>query len=375
MIGNYRQNYYVIRALIRNVSVFLPFAIGLVSVNYFVDPAQIFNRNHYEQGIAEILLKGSNVADVSNRDERFLQKHYIAGLQKKKDIIVLGSSRSLQIRSASFPKKSFFNHGVSGATIEDYMAIFEMYLEKNMESDVVILGLDPWVLNKNNGQERWESTYDFYERFASKLGLNDKGFSVSFPWQTNEFFRIKKYLQIFSLSYFQNSILYLRTETTANKDKKGKYYPTDATDLDVDVLLFDGSYSYKRAYRETSISEALKAAKDYAGRETVYSLGSFHELDGKLIFKFEKFLDYLLSKDIKVIFFLPPYHPFLYAYLADSLKYNRIVEAERYFRKVALENNIPVIGSYNPANCGLGEGDFYDAMHPKTEAVARLLKL
>jgi hypothetical protein len=106
----------------------------------------------------------------------------------------------------------------------------------------------------------------------------------------------------------------------------------------------------------------------------VYSLGGFYALDDKLRLKFEKFLDYLLDRRIKVIFFLAPYHPYLYDYMANSPKYKIILEAERYFRKKALENNITVIGSYNPGNCGLGEADFYDAMHPKREAVARLLK-
>lgn len=375
MIDNYRQNYYVIRALIKNISVFLPFALLLVSVNYFVDPAQIFNRNHYEQGVAEILLKGSNVANVSNRDERFLQKHYIAGLQKKKDIIVLGSSRSLQIRSASFPGKSFFNHGVSGASLEDDMAIFEMYLEKNIEPKVIILELDPWLLNKNSGQERWKSIGDYYERFASRIGIDNKFSNPFFIWRDSGFFRIKKYLQIFSLSYFQSSVLYLQTQQAmADKDKKGKYYATDLTELNVTVVLSDGSYSYEKKYRELSVSEALIAAKDDTTRETVYSLGQFYELDGRLKLKFEKFLHYLLGRDIKVIFFLPPYHPYVYDYLANSPKYNIILEAEKYFRNKALENNITIISSYNPKDCGFGEADFYDGMHLKRGAVARLLK-
>jgi len=66
MIENYRQNYYLIKSLKKNISIFLPFALLLVSVNYFVDPAQLFNMNHYEQGMAEIFLKGLNVAGVSN---------------------------------------------------------------------------------------------------------------------------------------------------------------------------------------------------------------------------------------------------------------------------------------------------------------------
>jgi hypothetical protein len=216
-------------------------------VNYFVDPAQLFNRNHYEQGMAEILLKGLNVAGISNYDERFLQKHYIAGLKEKKDIIVLGSSRPLQISSKSFPGASFHSHGVSGASLEDDMAIFEMYLERNIEPKVIILGLDPWLLNKNSGQDRWKAIGEHYDRFASRIGLDNRFSNPFFIWRDSGFFRIKKYLQIFSLSYFQSSVLYLRTQ---GKDKKGKYFSTDLRELDVNVVLSDGSYSFEKKYRD-----------------------------------------------------------------------------------------------------------------------------
>jgi len=303
-----------------------------------------------------------------------LQKYYIAGLKEKKDIIVLGSSRVLQIRSTFFPAKSFFNHGVSGGTLEDYMAIFEMYREKNQEPGIIVLGLDPWLLNKNSDQERWKSIGDYYERFASEIGLDNRLSNPLFIWQDSRFFKIKKYLQIFSLTYFQSSIRYLWKQTITKEIKRDKYYPTDLTDLDVNVALFDGSHSSERAYRETGISEVLKAAKEYTSKEPVYSLAQFYELDSRLKFKFEKFLVYLLGRNIKVIFFLPPYHPYSYDHLVNSPKYKIILEVERYFREKALENNISVIGSYNPGNCGFGEVDFYDGMHSKREAVARLLK-
>ena len=376
MITNYRKNNYIIKGLIKNVSVFLPFVLLLILVNYIGDPAQLFNKNHYEQGMAEILLKGLNVAGVSNYDERFLQKHYITGLTEKNDVIVLGSSRALQVRSASFPKEAgFFNHGISGGTIEDYMAIFEMYLQKDMKPELVVLGLDPWLLNKNNGQGRWMSIGDYCEGFTSRIDLGERSSRSIFLFKPSSLFRIKKYLQIFSLSYFQSSARYL-LEQIMDREEKGKYYSTDAINLDVNVKLFDGSYSYNREYRDVSISKALEYAREYTGRETIpiYSLGEFYELDHESMVRFEKFLDYLLDSDIKVVFFLSPYHPHVYDYLSGSHKYKSALEAEQYFRETALEKNIPVIGSYDPGACGLDNSDFYDAMHPKREAVDRLIR-
>lgn len=80
-----------IKTAIKKILIFLPLVCLLVFVNYLVDPANIFKINKYEKNIAEILLKELNVANISNYDERLLQKHYVKGLQNEKDIIVLGS--------------------------------------------------------------------------------------------------------------------------------------------------------------------------------------------------------------------------------------------------------------------------------------------
>ena len=109
----------------------------------------------FEKGIADILLSGHNVANIGNYDERLLQKDIIQNDQRQIDIIVLGSSRSMQINSQTindiFQDQIFFNHAVSGASVEDYIAILDLYLEKNALPSTIIIGVDPWILNSNNG--------------------------------------------------------------------------------------------------------------------------------------------------------------------------------------------------------------------------------
>lgn len=370
----YRENYYIIKGLIKNISVFFPLLVLLAMVNWFADPAQILKAGHYEQGMAEILLKGLNVANISNYDERLVQKHYISGLAEKRDVIVLGSSRTMQVNSAFFPNARFFNHGVSGASLEDYMAIFEMYEEKNQKPDIVILGLDAWVLNKNSGQARWRSIADYYERFLSRLGLKDKTSDKRFSFQQKELFGIEKQLQIISASYFQSSIRYLHELAIYHKEKGSEYYPTSLTELDVNVKLFDGSVSYKSDHRLMSASEVLRRAQSAVERDSMYSLSAFHELDREEVFKFERFVKYLIDQDIEIIFFFAPYHPYIYKHIIDSDEYKIVLEVESYFKMVALQNNIRVIGSYDPEISGFDERDFSDARHARREAIARLMR-
>jgi len=366
VITKMKQN---IKTAIKKILIFLPLICLLVFVNYFVDPAKIFKINKYEKNIAEILLKELNVANISNYDERLLQKYYIEGLQNGKDIIVLGSSRAMGVNSTLFPNMNFFNNSVSGATIEDYIAIFEMYHKKKIKPKIVILGLDPWLLNKNNNQKRWKSIANYYNNFMSRPMLDRKSFDLKSLIYNEKTFLLNKYLQLFSLSYFQASIRDL-----FNIGNERNFYSTNLIESDVAIKLFDGSLSYEKEYRLKFPQEVLKDAQRYVNRKPIYALDKYYELDKKAIYKFEEFIDFLSSKNITIIFFFTPYHPYVYNHLINSNEYKIVLEVESYFKRVSLQNNIYTIGSYNPEIYGFNENDFYDGMHPKKGAIEQLFE-
>ncbi len=73
----------------------------------------------------------------------------------------------------------------------------------------------------------------------------------------------------------------------------------------------------------------------------------------------------------KELFVLPPIHPVAYESLTDDpipeLAYN-------YFASFAKENNIPMLGSYNPAQCHLEKQDFEDDDHITMQGMIKLFK-
>ena len=120
----------------------LPIPIIISIINYTVDPANIFKP--VEENLAEILTQGKNIANFPNCDERLLQKFYIEKLKKPKEIIVVGSSRSMQIGKDIFQGHTFFNNSTSAAAIEDYISIYGIYKQKNLKPNVIIMGIDPF---------------------------------------------------------------------------------------------------------------------------------------------------------------------------------------------------------------------------------------
>jgi hypothetical protein len=321
--------------------------IVLVSVNYFGDAAKLFSSN-YEKVIATILLNGKNVTNISNYDERRLQKELIENLKKTPDIVILGSSRTMLINNEYFIDQFLLNNSVSGASIEDLISIYQIYKSKGMIPGKVIIGIDPWLFNENNNQSRWKTLENEYNEFFEKdLIFNDN---------------LYKYKQLLSPSYFQSSIKQLgknsEPQATLHRYNKGN------------TKLTDGSLTYNKLYREASNSKINIQAQNYI-QGNIYSIENFKQLSPKLLKDFELLIKDLKINNIQIIFFLAPYHPTVY----DEIKsdYPMVLKTEEFIRSFARKKNIEILGSFNPTKIGVDENYFYDGMHSKEKGIKIIL--
>ena len=103
---------------------------SIVFVNYFGDGANIYI--DLDKEIAKVLNDGNNVTNLENFNEWLLRMNSVNMLKKAPDIIVLGSSRVATFSSKSFNEKIFYNNAVSGASLEDYISIYQVYKERNI---------------------------------------------------------------------------------------------------------------------------------------------------------------------------------------------------------------------------------------------------
>mgnify|MGYP001810119236 CR=1 FL=1 len=245
----------------------------IVCINYFIDPAYLFKGKKYEDGIADILSKNKNVANITNYDERLVQKYYIQRLYNKKDIVVLGSSRAMQIKAENFPGQSFFNSSVTGASIEDYMAIYYLYRKSGLLPSKIIMAVDPWILNKNNGQTRFSSLEKEYLMMMDLLRFRRNNHLLK--GLTSD-----RFIQLISLTYFQASIKEAWGKILGSGSlNKGDYFATDKEEGETPIKNKDGSYSYDAKTRTMNFSEVKKVAKNYANEKNVNSLNLFNEID------------------------------------------------------------------------------------------------
>ncbi len=334
-------------------------AVALVCYQY--DPANLFGDRTYEVAVARLLADGKNVANVSNYDERLLQKFYVQKLTQPKDVIVLGSSRAMNIGAGLFPGQSFFNNSVSGASIEDHFAILELYRNRGFTPRQVILGLDPWLLNRFNGQPRWKSLEDV---FLKSLPEAARPKSVRHLSPSAD--GLNRYQQLVSLDYLKAALV---VASRTDRD----FYPTPATELDVNIRLADGTLAYNAEYRSRSQAKVAEIARQEASRVPVYSLDNYRELDREYASLLDLFVSQMEVQGIQTLLFLPPYHPEMYdALTRDGSPYRIIREAENHFRALAKRKGIPIVGSYNPALTPCAPVEFYDGMHPKPSCIDKI---
>lgn len=332
----------------------LPIPLIIMGLNYIEDPANIFRKGPYEKGIVKHLNEGKNVTNVTNYDERLFQKYFITELNQCPDVIVLGSSRVMQLGKSYFPEEKLINNGVSGASIEDLLAIYDLYENKGCKIKKVRIGLDPYFLNDNNDQSRWKVLLAEYNEMLSKLELNK--YTEKKVIDESEF---EKYKQLWSVSYFKNSWSYFVRGVDVH------YRPTAETINKDFTKLTDGSIVYGEISRNSTLETVNRYATQSITETPMYSMREFTKMSSKYQTIFKHFIVYLQAKNIEVEFFISPYHPIVYDHIKKSKDYQIVFEVEKYFKQLANDHKIKLIGTYSPYIYQFNDTYFYDGFHCK----------
>lgn len=350
------------RRLIYKLLLFTPVIFLVIFINYLVDPGKLID-NQYIEGIARLLIESKNVENIGNYDERILQREYISLRSSPINTVVLGSSRVMMIGNNLFDG-SVMNNAVSGASIEDMMSIYWMYRKKRLLPDTLVVGVDPWMLNRNSDQTRYLSLKAEYNEICEHLKIADEMSAI-------DAFGGNKYWQLIDFSYFQESVKYFWSNF--NKPEK-LYFPTEKSEGEAAIKLFDGRISYDAAFRNADSDLILAKAMEYSDTYPIYSLENFDEIDKSLASAFELFMRLVKSDGIDIILVMSPYHPYAYGTIQKDTRYKMVEEVEKYFTEFSKIENIPIYGSYDPMRLELMNDDFYDGMHPKPDAFKKIFK-
>ena len=245
--------------------------------------------------MAKLISENNYVANLTNCDERILQKYISEMIKTKYDIMVLGSSRTMPIGNNLLEGK-VFNKSVSGCSLEDLMSLYWVTRKTDTLPNTLILNLDPWVLNKNCNQNRYRSLQTEYDEIIDYMSLEKENITITdyIP---------DKLLHLFSFTYFRESLKAFAKKFTNNNNKEQSYYATKDSSLVVSLKLVDGSWINKKQEKETSLERANQKAINYANESPIYSLGNFKKISKDNQERFEKLISLMSKDNIKIVFF------------------------------------------------------------------------
>lgn len=345
------------RFIINIVLVLLPICLIVVLVNFFEDPAHLYGNRDYEEQLARMIVVSKK--NVTNVDKDFsirifkkkLCENYI--VSDSIDVLVLGSSRVHQISTRNFRGKKLLNMGVSGATIEDECALMYTCVLSGLKPSLVLLGIDPFYFNANCVNERTKELRKQYDEYLTEIGQNKTRSQVVFDWE--------KWGNLLSFSYFQQGIKYFGV---GNKEMT----VTDRFENKLDTWHYDGSITYGEEVRKRSVEEV----NEIAGSFTYYQWNKFNEISLEKAESLIELIDYIKSQNADILIFLPPYHPVTYDRFMCQREFQQITNAELLMEKIVREENLEVVGNWNPKKCGCDETDFFDAVHLNAKGLDKI---
>jgi hypothetical protein len=350
--------------LLRFFAILLGLLAATALFNLLVDRGGVFRLNMGLKHAASSLLQGKMVAGpLGLRDERELQKLVVEGYSDARDFIAIGSSRTMPLRGAFIRgARTFFNHSVAGAGLEDFLTIIGLYRERGELPGVVILGIDPWMFNKDSGlSDAWRILEPTYRGMLSALSTDRTGKPVAVLSEPKTE-RLARYTQLINLANTSQNWKFFR--------KGKKLYITDTINIDDFVRLPDGSIYFPYNMRFAKMANVRTAKNQSYMPDPFYA--NFHSLNNTALF--ENLVGFLTAHGVSVVFLLPPFHPAAYWSCRENPRYAITLRIEDYLRKVALCKGATVIGSYDPDEFKLRGEDFFDGIHGHDIVMKRLFE-
>ena len=337
----------------------------VIYLNYSIDCSGYFQGDLELREVSNMVLAGEDLVgyELLNEKQRYIMKIIANNMDPLPKTIALGSSRILQLNTdiLRVNEGEFFNCALTGGDAADAMGTFYLFDREDRLPETVIIGFDPWLLRTDARDKRSDQAL-FAEFANTKLGYNMEYEKAD----TSE-----KWKALYSPAYFQNNTSFLtRSETGVAKPQ---VVQGDLYNQTTEVKCGDGSILYDVAFRTRPQDQRNFDAMSICG--AFLHMEDYLALDQAGLEMFDRFVAYMQSRGVNVVFMLTPYHPIVYDFATENAtRYGGFLETEPAIRAMAQKYNITVYGSYNPhAIEGVAETDFYDGLHCTGGAIEKLL--
>lgn len=337
-------------------------AVPLCLFNTIIDCANQISfsqKDIPEETIAKATIAGKTVFFPTHPNERKCKEELIKFLPAHFNTVAIGASLQMTLNQdmLGLNNGEFYNLGVSGMNLKDYLNTLGMMkeFEKEAEHYIFLLHIDVFLPNvdtRNEFQNQYGEKYLAY--------LNGEKEISSRKWIDFTKFTFLK--NIFSIAYFHENFNFFRGNGKVDRFIVGGDFPEYAH------YMPDGSWVYAESYIQRTVNDVYEDIEN-CGAEYMPS----KHCDGENFILFDRILQDLLNRGKKIILYFPPYCPSLYDVYPpkDSPCFEEI---ENYIFKYRNNENITILGSFYPEELNMTDEDYYDARHIRREKLPKAFK-
>lgn len=338
------------------------------SINYFVDPANVYHSDQASSpAYADALIKSEFGLwwPENSLEDRDIKKQ-LSRYASLSECVVVGSSHIMQVGSARTLKSlgdqcsSILNLGVSGASIEDQFVLVYLSL-KNGHPKKIVLGVDPWTFAFGK-DARWSFYADDYKRARMEIlgEVNQAG-------NENTDALGSKLRNLLSVDYTIRSV----QKWTSNLQHDPNHRPlepvikiNESHGGEYPILFKDGSLLYSAKFLAL-----VSTTRIPLGGVTYATNGVLNDL--RAIDAYRLLLLWIKSKGVEPILLMTPYHPNV-SKAPESPNARALAATEPIVRYLGSQLDLRVIGTYNPVTAECMDTEFYDFMHASPECLSKL---
>jgi hypothetical protein len=320
------------------------------------------------QAVPTALRLGEAALGYRNVDERRFQRGRLATIAPPQ-VVAFGSSRVMQMTGAlvGVEPAAFYNLGMSGATVEDYVGLWEILRRQDQIPARAIFSLDPWIFNADVDQVRWRTLTREVDAFLARRGRWPATDVALAGWS-----RAK---ELVSYEVLRDSVRRLRRllrSRPARTAAPDTVIVAESAVGDRQALRADGSLIYEGAFQRRSALEVQEDAVRWAADDGP-GLARFHWNAERLHLLAALWRD-MRARGVRINAFLPPYHPATWRVIeADARQRESLAQVRRALAELAARLDVSFSDFSDPASVPCAADQFFDGQHARPSCLRTLL--
>ena len=320
------------------------------------------------QAVPTALRPGEVALGYRNVDERRFQRGRLATIPRPR-VVTFGSSRVMQMTGAlvGVGPAAFYNLGMSGATVEDYVGLWEILRRQDKIPERAIFSLDPWIFNAEVDQVRWRTLTREIDTFLARRGWRTVDAALG-GWS-----RAK---ELVSYEVLRDSVRRLRrlfrSRPAARTGSPETLIVPESAVGDRQALRADGSLIYDGAFQRRSPREVQEDAVHWAATDGP-GLARFRWNPERLRLLETLWKD-MRARGVRITAFLPPYHPATWRVIdGDARQREALDQVRRALAELASRLDVSFADFADPASVPCAADEFFDGQHARPSCLRKLL--